>query len=133
MAQAPTNCTNMSEIIYPDLSYKLNGILFAVQNKLGTKFQEKHYQKAICMLLEEQNILFQKEVSFDLEFNGAPLGKFRADLVIDNKILIELKAVDRLTTEHKQQILRYLEALKLKLALLVNFRIRPLQIRRIVN
>jgi len=130
----PTNYTNnMSDILYKDLSYKLNGILFEVQNKLGTKFQEKHYQKAICSLLKKQNIPFQTELSFNLDFDGEPLGKFRADLVIDSKILVELKAADRLTSENKQQTLRYLEALKLNLAPLVNFRIRPLQIWRIVN
>ncbi len=65
-------------------------------------------------------------------FEGENLGKLRADLVIDNKILIELKAVDYLTSDHKQQIIRYLDSLNLKLALLINFRKRPLQVWRVL-
>lgn len=128
-----TNNTNMAELLYKDLSFKLNGILFAVQNELGTKFQEKHYLRAILALLKKENIPFDTEVPFKVEFNGEPLGSFRADLIVDKKILIELKATDRLTSDHKQQIIRYLDALKLDLALLVNFRNRPLQIWRIVR
>ncbi len=60
-------------------------------------------------------------------------GNFKADMTVDDKILIEFKTTDRLTNDHRQQILRYLEATKIKLGLLVNFRIRPLQIKRIIN
>ena len=123
----------MTDLIEKDLSYKLNGIFFAVQNKLGTKFQEKHYLKAICSLLKEQKIPFKTEVSFKLNFNNEPLGSFRADLIVDDKILVELKTVDRLTNDHKLQILRYLQVLNLELALLVNFRLRPLQIIRVIR
>lgn len=123
----------MGELVYKELSYQLNGIFFEVQNKLGTKFQEKHYLKAVCSLLENHKIPFRIEVPFQVKFNGKLLGSFRADLIVDNKILVEFKTTDRLTSDHRQQLLRYLEALNLKLALLVNFRIRPLQIWRVVN
>ncbi len=133
MALGPTNNANMGEIIYKDLSFKLNGILFAVQNKLGTKFQEKHYLKAVCAYLDAENISYATEVPLQIEINGTIIGKFRADLIIDNKILVELKVTDRLTIDHKMQMLRYLEALNLKLGLLINFRMRPLQIWRVPN
>jgi len=123
----------MAELLYKDLSYKLNGIFFEVQNKLGTKFQEKHYLKAICAFLKENNIPFKTEVSFKVDFKNETLGLFRADLIVDDKILVELKAVDRLTNDHKLQILRYLQALDLELALLVNFRLRPLQFIRVIR
>ncbi len=123
----------MGDIIYKDLSFQLNGILFTTQNKLGTKFQEKHYSKAICAYLDEQDIPYKTEFPFDVKINNTIIGKFRADLIVDNKILIELKVTDRLTIDHKMQMLRYLEALDLRLGLLVNFRIRPLQIWRIPN
>lgn len=135
MRISATNITNqiMSELIHKNLSFKLNGIFFEVQNKLGTKFQEKHYQKAICALLEKNNINFKTEAPIELEFDGKIIGKFKTDLIIDDKILIELKATDYLTSDHKQQLLRYLQALKLNLALLINFRQRPLQVWRVVN
>lgn len=123
----------MEEIIYKDLSYVINGILFEVQNKLGTKFQEKHYVRAVCTLLKAKHIPFQIEVPFTVTFNGEMLGKFRADMIIDNKILIEFKTTDWLTNNHKQQMLTYLKSLNLKLGLLVNFRMYPLEILRIPN
>ena len=123
----------MEVIQFKDLSYKVNGILFETQNTLGTKFQEKHYSKTICVYLDQLGIPYATEVPFEIRVNGQIIGKFRADLIIDNKILIELKATDRLTKDHKLQMLRYLQALDLKLGLLVNFRISPLQIWRVVK
>lgn len=123
----------MEDILYKDLSYKLNGILFKAQNILGTKFQEKHYLKTACALLQAENILYAIEVPFQIKVNGFIVGSFRADLVVDGKILLELKTTDRLTNDHKMQLLRYLQALNLRLGLLVNFRIRPLTILRVVN
>jgi len=123
----------MAELVYPELSYKLNGIFFKVQNKLGTKFQEKHYVKAICSLLKEFEIPFKAECPFKVEFNGEVLGSFKADLIIDGKILIETKATDRLMVDHKKQLIRYLDALDLPLGLLINFRARPLQIMRVIK
>ena len=133
MALRPTNNANMGDIIYKDLSFRLNGILFAVQNKLGTKFQEKHYLKAVCAYLDAENISYATEVPLQVEINGIIIGKFRADLIVENTILAELKVTDRLTIDHKMQMLRYLEALNLRLGLLINFRIRPLQIWRVPN
>jgi len=123
----------MAQLIYKDLSYELNGIFFETQNKLGTKFQEKHYLRAVCRLLTERSIPFRTEVPFKVIFNGETLGSFRADLIVDDKILVEFKTVDRLTPDHKKQIIRYLDALDLDLAILVNFRIRPLQMWRIIK
>ena len=123
----------MSNLILPELSYKLNGVFFEVQNKLGTKFQEKHYVKAICSLLQEMGIAFKVEVPFRVIFKEQDLGLFKADLVVDEKILVEVKVVDRLTVDHRQQIIRYLDALTMPLGILVNFRIRPLQTLRILK
>lgn len=123
----------MEGIIYKELSYVVNGILFEVQNKLGTKFQEKHYVKAVCALLKQKSIPFLLEVPFTITFEGEKLGKFKVDMIIDKKILVEFKATDRLTNDHRQQMLRYLKSLNYKLGLLVNFRTRPLQIWRVAN
>jgi GxxExxY protein len=123
----------MADLIYPDLSYTLNGVFFEVQNQLGTKFQEKHYVRAVSALLKEKGLLFQIEVPFSVTFKGQFLGKFRADMIVENKILIEFKATNYLTNDHRQQMLRYLKANNLKLGLLINFRVRPLQTWRVVN
>ena len=64
----PTNFTNKRKLVYPELSYILMGILFEVHNKLGTKYQEKHYQRAIEIKLKELNIPYKREVKVNVKF-----------------------------------------------------------------
>lgn len=116
-----------------ELSFNVRGILFKIQNDLGTKFQEKHYLKALGALLDLEKIKYKTEVPFSISYGGIKLGDFRADIVIENLILLELKTTDYLTKDHLKQTVRYLEALNLPLAYVVNFRIRPLQIKRLFN
>ena len=68
-----------------------------------------------------------------ITFEGKLLGTFRADMLIANKILIEFKATNYLTQDHKKQMIRYLDAMDLQLGLLVNFRVRPLTIWRVIK
>ena len=116
-----------------DLTYKIRGIIFKVQNDLGTKFQEKHYLKALCSIFDQKDVKYQTEVPFSISYNNTLLGQFRADIIIENKVLLELKVTDRITNDHVKQTIRYLESLNLPIAYVVNFRIRPLQIKRIIN
>lgn len=86
-----TNITNKNKLIYPELSYLLMGVLFEVHNKLGTKYQEKHYQRAIEIKLKELEIPYQREVKIVAEFNKESLGDFFIDFIIDDKIILETK------------------------------------------
>ena len=79
----------MGKLLYPELSYLLMGILFEVHNKLGTKYQEKHYQKAIETKLKTLNIPYQREVKVVVNFEGETLGEFYLDFIIDNKIILK--------------------------------------------
>jgi GxxExxY protein len=128
-----TNITNEEKLVYPELSYILMGILFEVHNKLGTKYQEKHYQRAIEIKLKELNIPYKREVKVNVEFGKENLGEFFIDFIIKNKIILEIKKVWKLTQDDVKQVLRYLKATKLKLAILANFKYRRLQYRRILN
>lgn len=121
----------MEGILYKDLSYTLNGIFFSVQNSLGTKFKEVNYVKAVCAYLDDLHIPYIVERSFDMKIKGRLIGTFRVDMIVDEKILIEFKVTDRLTIDHKLQMLKYLEALNLHLGILINFRVRPLQVWRV--
>ncbi|TSC53315.1 MAG: GTP-binding signal recognition particle [Parcubacteria group bacterium LiPW_39] len=123
----------MAEIIYENECKQIYGLLFKIQNDLGTNLQEKHYQKAFEALLIKNQISYKKEVSIELVYNGKSLGKFFADFVINNKIIVEFKTTDRLTNEHLKQMLRYLQTTNLKLGLVVNFRKRPLKPMRVLN
>jgi len=128
-----TNFTNKEKLIYPELSYILMGILFEVHNKLGTKYQEKHYQKAIEIKLKELNIPYKREVKVNVEFGKENLGEFFIDFIIDNKIILEIKKIWKITQDDIKQVLRYLKATKLKLAILANFKYRRLEYRRVLN
>jgi len=120
-------------MIYPDLSYLLMGILFEVQNKLGTKYQEKHYQKAVEIKLKALKIPYERETKVKLEFENEKLGDFFVDFVVDNKIVLEIKKVWKITQDDIKQVLRYLKATKLKLGIIANFKHQRLEFRRVLN
>lgn len=126
-----TNNTN--KLIHPELSYVLMGILFEIHNKLGTKYQEKHYQKAVEIKLKELKIPYQREAKVNIEFDGEELGEFFIDFIIDGKIILELKRIWKITADNIKQVLRYLKATNLKLGIIVNFRHNRLESRRILN
>ncbi len=126
-----TNDTN--KIIYPELSYMLMDVLFEIHNKLGTKYQEKHYQRAIEIKLKELGISYKKEAKIDVNFEEEKLGEFFIDFIIDDKIVLETKMVWVITQDDVKQVLRYLESTKLKLGIIVNFRHKQLEYRRVLN
>lgn len=126
-----TNITN--KLIHPELSYMLMGILFEVHNKLGTKYQEKHYQKAVEIKLKELKIPYQREAQLVVKFGEEDLGEFFVDFIIDGKIILELKKVWKITADDIKQVLRYLKTAKLKLGIIANFRHKRLEYKRVVN
>lgn len=127
------NAANGANLVFSELSYELMGILFDVQNELGSKYQEKHYQRAIEIRLKQAHIPYAREVMVKAKFQGQELGRFFIDFVIDNKILIETKKVGRITSDDVKQVLRYLEATGLTLGIIVNFNSRRLEYRRVVR
>ncbi|MEK9180982.1 MAG: GxxExxY protein [Patescibacteria group bacterium] len=133
MHKLVTNVTNREKLIYPELSYLLMGVLFEVHNKLGTKYQEKHYQRAIEIKLHELKIPFQRELAVKVEFENQPLGDFFIDFVIDHKIILETKQIWRITDNDIKQVLRYLKATGLKLGIIANFKHPRLEFRRVLN
>jgi len=123
----------MAKLIYPKLSYTIMGILFEVHNKLGTKYQEKHYQRAIETKLESLGIPYEREAKVDINFEGKSLGTFYVDFIVDNKVILEVKKVWKITQDDVKQVLRYLEVTGLKLAIIANFRHKRLEYRRVLH
>ena len=120
------------KVIYPELSYALSGILFQVQNSIGRYGREKQYGDAVQTLLEENRIPFEREKSLpvphiDNQFTN------KADFVINKQILLELKAKPLITKEDYYQIHRYLDASRLKLGIIVNFRTKYLKPIRVIR
>ena len=127
-----TNKTN-TKLIYPELSYKIMGILFDVHNRLGGGFEEKYYQRAVEKLLKLNKLNFNRELKADISFEGDKIGKYFLDFLVENKIIVELKTVPELLPIHFRQIRNYLKVKRLRLGILVNFRTKRLTYKRILN
>lgn len=123
----------VSRLIYEDLTYKINGILFKVHNKLGRYFNEKQYADLVEKYLNELKIENEREKILPRSFEGEEIGRNKIDFLVENKIVIEIKAKRIITREDYFQIRRYLSSLNKKLGILVNFHSRILHPKRILN
>ncbi len=123
----------MDNLIYPELSYKIVGLLFEVYNKLGYGLREKDYQKAISIFLSENNIIFQEQVSANLKINNQNIRKYYLDFIIDNKIVLGLKTENRFNKNNIAQIYSYLKSTNKKLGIIANFSKYGVKFKRIVN
>ena len=108
-------------IIYKDLSYKIIELALEAQNELGCGFLEKVYENALMILLDRENIPARQQAPADVYFKGKAVGQYFADILVDNKLILELKTVDVIANIHKAQVLNYLRATGLKLGLILNF------------
>ena len=122
-----------AKVIHADLSYKLNGIIFEVHKYLGRYCNEQQYSDAIEKLLKDCMIAYEREWVLPVSFTGEKSGRNKVDLLIDGKIVVEVKAKRFLTSEDYYQTKRYLQAGKFKLGLLVNFRDKIIRPKRILN
>lgn len=122
-----TNSTNKSKLIFPELSYLLTGICFDIHNNLGRFSREKQYCNEIESKLKNLKLNYNNR-----EFNVIGTGNI-IDFLIDNKIILEIKAKPIILKEDYYQLQRYLQILNLKLGLLVNFRNRYLKPIRVVK
>jgi GxxExxY protein len=119
-------------LLYRQLSFDVIGCAQRVHAALGPGFPERVYQRALCDELRSAGIVFATEVEFQVRYRGKVVGKFRADVVVDGKILVENKAVSDFHEDHVAQCFAYLKASGLKVALLINFGKRHLEHKRFV-
>jgi GxxExxY protein len=120
-------------VVFPELSYRIMGIAFEIHNLLGPGFSENIYETAFVNELRSQQIPFEQQKPLQVCYKGEIIGVYRLDLVIDNKIVIELKAVSALNDLFKQQTLSYLKAGNYRLGILINFGSKRLEHLRIPN
>lgn len=122
-----TNDANkVAKVIYPELSYLITGICFEIHNNLGRYAREKQYSDALEKSLKEKGIRYQRETHVSETGNIT-------DFIINDKIILELKAKTIITKDDYFQIQRYLQATNLKLGLIINFQTRFLRPKRIIR
>jgi len=119
-------------IIYKDLSYKIVELALEVHNELGCGFLEKVYENALMILLDREGMPAKQQAPADVYFQKKVVGQYFADILVDNKIILELKTIDVISDVHKAQILNYLRATGIKLGLILNFAKPRFEYKRMV-
>jgi GxxExxY protein len=118
---------------FEELSKKVIGAAIAVHKELGPGFLESIYEEALKVELNNNGVSSFSQKEIRIEYSGVVVGIHRLDLVVENQIIVELKAVKELADIHFAQVRSYLKATGLKIGLLLNFSKPTLEIRRIVN
>lgn len=115
-----------------ELTKAVIGAAFEVSNTLGPGFLEKVYERALLHELSLRGVSAKTQVSCLVRYKGQYVGEYVADLVIEEKLIVELKCADRLSNDHLAQCLNYLKASGLSIALLINFQKPGLEWKRVV-
>jgi GxxExxY protein len=122
----------MNNILYKDLSYQIIGLAMEVHRKLGYGFLEKVYENSLMILFRREGIRSEQQYPIKVYFEGEVVGNYVADILIEDKIIIELKCVEKINNIHKAQALNYLKATRMRLAIILNFANDKLQYQRLV-
>lgn len=117
--------------VLDEITEQVIGCAYAVQNELGSGFLEKVYENALAHACGKAGLVVKQQQSIVVQFDGVVVGEYVADLVINESVLVELKAVTALTDIHKAQCLNYLKATGLKVCLLINFGKPRVEVKRL--
>ena len=118
-------------LLYEELTRKIFEACFEVSNELGAGFLESVYQNALPLALRQKGLKVEAQKPIAVIFRGENVGQFYADLLVDEKVIVELKAVSSLQPEHQAQVINYLKASGIEVGLLVNFGKPKLEYRRL--
>ena len=116
-----------------DLTEKILAACFEVINELGAGFLESVYEKALLVVLQENGLSAVSQSPIPVRFRNQTVGEFFADILVENRVLVELKATKSIAPEHLSQVINYLKATGLKTGLLINFGNQKLEYRRLNN
>ena len=119
------------EYLYSDITEKIIGCAMTVHNTLGNGFQEVIYQRALAIELTLQGLSFSRELEMPIFYRDEDIGTRRVDFFVEEKVMVEIKAVSELNNTHLAQAINYLEAYKMKVGLLINFGQNSLIFRRV--
>ncbi|MFQ5963303.1 MAG: GxxExxY protein [Candidatus Scalinduaceae bacterium] len=112
----------MSKLLYEDLTYKIIGAAQEVYKELGPGYLESVYEDALCYELDLINIPYQRQIELDVHYKNVVFeSKFRADMLIENKVLVENKAIKTITNQDEAQLINYLKTTRIRVGLLFNY------------
>jgi len=123
----------MVELLYKEQTFAVIGAAMEVHTILGSGFLEAVYQGALERELALRNIPFARKVKLPVTYKDIIIGEYEADLLVDKKFIVEIKAVSKFNASHQAQAMHYLTATGLRLALLINFGTGSLEHRRIIK
>ncbi len=115
-----------------DITYAINGAVFEVNNILGPGFLERVYENALLVELKRRGLKAKSQVTIAVSYKGEVVGDYAADLLVEDEVIVELKTVENLDRAHEAQLLNYLKATGLHVGLLVNFKHKKADIKRMV-
>ena len=113
-----------------ELTGQIIACAYRVQGTLGSGFLESVYQKAMAIELAKQGLSGVMEMKVPVYYEGELVGDFRADLVVENRVIVEFKAIEKLTKPHEVQLVNYLVATNMPIGLLINFGPDSVEVKR---
>ena len=119
----------MENIKHKDITEKIIGAAYKVHNNLGSGFLEKVYQNSLAIELRSLGFLFDIEKPVKVHYRGEIVGDYIADIIVDGKVILEIKAIKELSSIHEVQLVNYLKATGIEVGLLINFG-KSVQIKR---
>jgi GxxExxY protein len=114
-----------TKLLHHELTHIVIGAMYNVHTELGAGFLESVYANAVSVVLQNAGLRVEREVPFEVVFRGVVVGRYRADLIVDTKVVVETKALHRLGENGTKQLRNYLRAAGLSVGLLLNFGSRP--------
>ena len=118
-------------LLHEDLTGKILEACFEVSRELGYGFLESVYEKAVVIVLRQKGLSVQSQVPLSVSFRGDIVGEFYADIMVEDKVIVELKSSKSLVPEHQAQLINYLKASGIEIGLLVNFGTPKLEYKRL--
>lgn len=123
----------MSDYVHSAVTEKIIGCAYRVANELGIGFLEKVYENALAYELLKAGVVFKQQAPVVVNYGDIVAGEYIADFIVEDSVIVELKAIKKLESTHFAQVMNYLRATKMPVALLINFGNPKTEIKRIIN
>ena len=123
----------MKPILHKELSDNIIKLAIEVQKELGLGFLERVYENALIVAMQEEGLVIDQQKQLDVYFRGHNVGMYVADIVVEEKVILEIKAIENISKQHYAQLINYLKASGMEVGYLINFGRIPLQFKRLAK